>query len=106
MSQNNNVLILKCQSNGEYIVERKNIVHCCSIKCTYCNICIHSYTCSCTDFLIRSRICKHIHFVALQGTEKPSCLSQPVDVSGEKQELISHISNKSDNNNLKKQIRT
>ncbi|GFY13784.1 uncharacterized protein TNCV_4961531 [Trichonephila clavipes] len=36
----------------------------CNIKCTTCKICIHSYTCTCVDSLIRGNICKHIHKVA------------------------------------------
>ena len=35
----------------------------CSSKCSNCNICVHTYTCSCVDFLLYSTICKHIHLV-------------------------------------------
>ena len=35
----------------------------CSLKCSNCNICVHTYTCSCVDFLLYSTICKHIHLV-------------------------------------------
>ena len=35
----------------------------CSLKCSSCNICVHTYTCSCVDFLLYSTICKHIHLV-------------------------------------------
>ena len=35
----------------------------CSMRCNDCNICIHNYTCTCPDALIRHTICKHIHAV-------------------------------------------
>ena len=35
----------------------------CRMTCVECNICSHQYTCNCTDFLLRSNICKHIHFL-------------------------------------------
>ena len=35
----------------------------CSLKCSSCNICVHTYTCSCLDFLLYSTICKHVHLV-------------------------------------------
>ena len=41
-----------------------------SLQSLYCNICIHTYSCTCPDVLINANICKHIHFinVALQQT--------------------------------------
>ena len=36
----------------------------CKLKCEQCNICVHTYTCSCNDALINHTICKHIHLVA------------------------------------------
>jgi len=33
-------------------------------RCHECNICIHNYTCTCPDALIRHTICKHVHAVA------------------------------------------
>lgn len=38
---------------------------CCSIKCSFCNICVHSNSCSCTDFIVKATICKHIHYIIL-----------------------------------------
>ena len=38
--------------------------HNCSLKCSDCSICLHTYSCSCADSLIRSTICKHMHLVA------------------------------------------
>ncbi len=34
----------------------------CSLKCTECRICVHSYSiCTCQDYLVLVNICKHIH---------------------------------------------
>ncbi|GFR32476.1 MULE domain-containing protein [Trichonephila clavata] len=57
----------KIESNhSNYIICKKEekCHRLCNIKCTACKICIHSYTCSCVDNLIRGNICKHIHKVA------------------------------------------
>ena len=35
----------------------------CKLECPDCKICCHQYTCSCTDFLMTSLICKHIHYL-------------------------------------------
>ena len=35
----------------------------CCMRCTECDICIHTYTCTCPDALIRHTICKHVHAV-------------------------------------------
>jgi len=33
----------------------------CRMKCSYCSVCIHVYSCSCPDYMIRSVPCKHVH---------------------------------------------
>lgn len=47
----------------------------CWIRCSKCCVCIHTYTCTCPDSLLRGIICKHIHLVVRStGTlQKPSC---------------------------------
>lgn len=35
----------------------------CRLQCAECCICVHLYVCNCTDSLIASTICKHIHLV-------------------------------------------
>ncbi|XP_049779353.1 uncharacterized protein LOC126176251 [Schistocerca cancellata] len=45
--------------NSELTCERK-----CSLKCNTCNICVHSYKCSCLDNILNFNICKHIHACA------------------------------------------
>ena len=44
------------------------------LKCTECDICVHSYSCNCPDHLIHNTICKHIHLVARFQREKPAAL--------------------------------
>ena len=35
----------------------------CALVCHDCNICIHTYQCTCTDFFLYCTVCKHIHSV-------------------------------------------
>lgn len=39
----------------------------CNCKLIYpsCNVCLHKYSCSCTDYTISSQFCKHIHAVCI-----------------------------------------
>lgn len=55
-------------SNGTEYFITKNIDHqlFCHLKCSYCNICIQCFTCSCLDFLNKCTICKHIHYIVLK----------------------------------------
>ncbi len=36
----------------------------CFIKCKFCSICLHNYSCSCDDYIQLGTICKHIHLLA------------------------------------------
>ncbi len=43
----------------------------CSLMCYNCGVCIHMYSCTCTDALVRGTICKHIHLaIRSEGTGK------------------------------------
>lgn len=97
------------KNNTYHCVEKQN-VNCCSIKCSFCHICIHSYKCSCVDFLIRTVICKHIHYIAMQGDNIniqvcPSTSHTGNENSTEVQKLVSCISKRQDSDTLKEQIR-
>lgn len=35
------------------------------LVCRKCSICIHNYTCECSDYIIKLNICKHIHACAI-----------------------------------------
>lgn len=59
---------LVCSSNDpskRYHVSfiQKSCLELC-LKCNICDVCIHSFKCSCTDSLIKLNICKHIHACA------------------------------------------
>lgn len=47
----------------EYLVEELMEQECCQLKCASCCVCVHMFSCSCTDQLLRQSICKHIHLV-------------------------------------------
>ena len=49
----------------------------CNMKCSECEICVHMYMCNCTDFLILSTMCKHIHLVQ-RSLAEPHSQSQPM----------------------------
>lgn len=57
-----------------HLVSKVNQDVCCELKCSYCNICWHTFECSCLDYQIKSMICKHIHFVVLKYMN----ISEPV----------------------------
>src|SRR5215469_8128550 len=39
----------------------------CHLKCELCKVCVHSFTCTCRDFVLHCTICKHIHAVCLRN---------------------------------------
>ena len=49
-----------------YKVQKQNrtAVSCCTIVCNQCHVCIHQFSCTCLDFVVRTTICKHIYLVA------------------------------------------
>lgn len=57
------------QKDIYYMHVTKNDVECCNynckVLCHYCNICYHSYSCTCSDFSSKGIICEHIHLVVL-----------------------------------------
>lgn len=57
--------IKSCSSNNfeMYFINEINSDCNCDLKCNYCNICIHRYSCSCVDSAIKWVMCKHIHLL-------------------------------------------
>ncbi|KFM82667.1 hypothetical protein X975_19121, partial [Stegodyphus mimosarum] len=50
------------QLNYSYLVTKENVDHLtCDLTCAACKICIHMYSCTCIDYLVKFTICKHIH---------------------------------------------
>ena len=53
-------------SNAIYTITLEQ-QHCetnCSLRCVKCQVCVHNYSCTCTDSLVQNTICKHIHLIA------------------------------------------
>lgn len=110
--------------DSNYIVCKNEVENCCSLICSQCDICIHSYSCTCPDFLIQHTICKHIHVVIIKknnllqhkSTENPGAsLTEYINtLKGEKSyqsndtimQIISSETLKLQNNLLKNPNRT
>jgi len=52
----------------QYRVEKTTLSCDCLLRCNVCKICLHTYTCTCTNNVIYFNICKHIHACAKQQT--------------------------------------
>ena len=56
-----------CDGESYSVTKADDLPHCknlCPLMCVECSICVHSFTCNCSDGGLRNTICKHIHFVA------------------------------------------
>lgn len=53
---------------GETYKVRRSLLrnHKCNLVCDRCNICLHSFTCSCPNNSIKFNLCKHIHALCLK----------------------------------------
>lgn len=40
--------------------------HICKQKCEECLCCVHSFSCTCADFVVNGQMCKHIHKMGLE----------------------------------------
>lgn len=52
------------KSQEYYIAKVGDMCSSSCLKCSVCKICVHTFTCTCTDNLIKLNICKHIHACA------------------------------------------
>ena len=50
-------------NNDTYLIEKPNVVCTCCLRCDKCNICLHTFTCSCIQYSIKWVICIHIHYL-------------------------------------------
>ena len=70
--ESENVWVLESEDGKRQYLVQKNQENLCSdndvcrLKCFECGICLHSFTCQCTDYLIQTNICKHIHLLCRQ----------------------------------------
>ncbi|CAI6351538.1 unnamed protein product [Macrosiphum euphorbiae] len=74
--ENKKVYIIRSLSNPSqqhYIIKTdETCTQSSCLKCKKCDICIHTFQCSCIDNVIKANICKHIHacareFISLDG---------------------------------------
>lgn len=73
--------ILNNYNEDNYHVTKNELT--CNKNCkpySCCNICYHSYSCTCNDFLSKNIICEHIHLVVLyQGTAQTCQYKDNID---------------------------
>lgn len=55
------LVISENDMNVQYKVEKFQSFDGCALQCEECQICVHSYKCSCMNNIIYLNICKHIH---------------------------------------------
>lgn len=105
MSVSDNCFIFhrKKDENPYLVYRQKDEDVCCGLTCRYCNICWHTYECTCLDYVIKNMICKHIHFVRLKDlNDQPVSnflskeeQSKELDMLVENLNSSSHVSNNS-----------
>ncbi|KAJ8927909.1 hypothetical protein NQ314_019539 [Rhamnusium bicolor] len=61
---------LESDNNIYYLEQKSSDIYCNNLICDLCAICIHCYTCTCTDYYRKATICKHIHFPAMKNLSK------------------------------------
>ncbi|KAF5275137.1 hypothetical protein FQR65_LT16771 [Abscondita terminalis] len=61
----------------------------CQLVCVTCNICLHSYKCSCCDNMVNYNICKDIHAIA-QLTKSVN-INQQTHIQGTLEEVYSNV---------------
>lgn len=79
---------------------------CCEMKCSICNICINTYSCTCIDFQIQTIICKHVHHIALNygETGSPHLLDADNQISGTSNEINELVRDLSKNTRSKQPL--
>lgn len=84
--------------------------HTCERYCKFCIACAHQFECTCSKFIIKRQLCKHIHMIATdfdvkltniepESSKLPSFL-EPVD------DFNCEIYSSNDENNLKRHLVT
>jgi len=59
------IVTSEIELNIKYVIEKCNVI-CdnCILRCHSCNICVHTFKCSCIDNVLYFNTCKHIHAIA------------------------------------------
>ncbi|KAL5239971.1 hypothetical protein ACI65C_007381 [Semiaphis heraclei] len=98
--ENKKVYIIKSSSNPSqqhYIIKTdETCTHSSCLKCKKCNICIHTFHCSCIDNVIKANICKHIH----------ACAREFISLDGNTDNTVFHNSNMKEQKTLMDMVAT
>jgi len=70
----------KCRNITYKVEKRVATCHNCALCCNVCEICIHTYKCTCKDNVIYLNICKHIHACARdnKSISKNTSITSPI----------------------------
>ncbi|XP_035220177.1 uncharacterized protein LOC118193230 [Stegodyphus dumicola] len=71
--QNESGWIISSENNLDlYTIQKVISEGNCELKCTECNVCIHTYMCTCIDTSIKWNMCKHIHYLCQMQKNSPA----------------------------------
>ncbi|XP_005091692.1 uncharacterized protein LOC101864592 [Aplysia californica] len=82
------------QPGRSHFVQRTDCEECsCELVCEICHICIHMYTCTCSDFLLKCVICKHIHAVHmnLEPPDETECVQSSDETEVQEADLFESV---------------
>lgn len=101
--------LLECNKNNKiYEIRKLQPSTCCEVRCSECDICYHTYTCTCFDYLVKTTICKHIHFIhtiyqssddCINGTSKEQTNQNANTLKTELKTMTANIASRLDNIN-------
>lgn len=73
---NDKYIVSKIENSSMITYDVENLKRACNcgIKCDECNICIHSFSCTCIVYAVQFVICKHIHYACKKlSLSSPFC---------------------------------
>nr|CAI5822155.1 unnamed protein product [Callosobruchus analis] len=83
-----NVWNVKLNNEDTYtvVLDSKIICSGCRLSCWVCRVCVHQFSCTCSDHLLNGNFCKHIHACAhLQKFDNPTETSDEANISKDDQ---------------------
>jgi len=74
----------------KYSVEKVDIIcsNNCALRCDKCNICVHTFRCSCINNVIYLNICKHIYAIAKLNISNQLLKGKKISIPTINQEFI------------------
>lgn len=76
LQENDKFLIQNSNENNiEIFCVEYNRVNCCNFLCRKCQICFHTYSCNCPDYMTSRNICKHILYIHLHINKNKEIIS-------------------------------